>query len=442
MSTEHTWTTWGKQHAAEVSQVLTPRSVTELQRIVAEAHGQQNRVKVIGYSRSSSAIAQPAGTLVRLDFLTGLTRVDRATGTATFLAGTSIRDANKALMHYGLAFENLGRLDEQSLAGAVTTGTHGTGIDYGIMATQVTALTMVTATGELLECSAEHNAETFRAALVGLGALGIIVELTFKVVPLFRLHAVERAHDYTNIVPTFAERSHGADHYEFSWFPGAADVRTRRLTRLPLMPDGYESHYAQLSRARRHGGDLLLNNGIYEGMLLLGAKAPSTQKALNAVANWGKGNRRYADLAPQVFTVNRRVRQNNMEYAFDIAHIPDVLEELRHRLGDLRGDLAYPLVVRSSAADNLPLSPAHGRTTGYISVREYWRAPYLEEFTFIENIFKDYGGRPHWGQLHTQDATSLAALYPEFETFVTLRDQLDPQGIFLNDYLEKVLLGR
>lgn len=442
MSTEHTWTTWGKQHAAEVSQILTPRSVAELQRIIADAHERKSRIKVIGYSRSSSAIAQPSGTLVRLDFLTGITRVNREAHTATFLAGTSVRDANKALMHYGLAFENLGRLDEQSLAGAVATGTHGTGIGYGIMATQVAALRMVTANDELLHCSADENPEIFRAALVGLGSLGIIVELTFNVVPLFRLHAAERGHNYTKIVPAFEERSRGADHYEFSWFPGASDVRTRRLTRLPLMPDGYEPRYAQLSRARRHGGDLLLNNGVYEGMLMLGAKAPSTQKALNVIANWGKGNRRYADLAPQVFTVHRRVRQNNMEYAFDITQIPEVLDELRGKLGDLRGELAYPLVVRSSAGDNLPLSPANGRTTGYISVREYWRAPYLEEFTFIENVFKDYGGRPHWGQLHTQDAASLAELYPEFNAFVALRDHLDPQGIFLNDYLEKVLLGQ
>lgn len=441
MSNQHTWSTWGNQHSSTTSGILTPRSIAEVQTAVAHASASRKKLKVVGYSKSSSAIAQPSDQLMRLDFLTGLTDINRASLTATFLAGTSVSDANKALAHYGLAFENLGRLSSQSLAGAIATGTHGTGITYGIIATQVCSLKLVTSEGELLECSPERNPEIFRTALVSLGALGIIVEITFKVVPMFRLHAAERGHPYNKIVPNFAERAHGADHYEFSWLPGSHEVRTRRLTQLQLLPNGFEPHFARISRARRHGGDHLLNNGIFEPMLLLGTKFPATQKALNAVATWGKGNRRYADLAPEVFTINRRIRQNNMEYAFPLENIPGILNELRSRLGDMRGELAFPLVVRTSAADKIPLSPAYGRLTGYISVREYWRAPYLEEFTFIESIFKAHGGRPHWGQLHTQNAASLSGLYPEFETFIELREEMDPRGVFLNPYLERVLLG-
>lgn len=440
MSQQHIWTTWGNQHSLTVSEILTPHSIAEVRAAVARASAAGKRLKVVGYSKSSSAIAQPTDQLMRLDFLTGLVGINRENLTATFLAGTSVNDANAALAHYGLAFENLGRLGSQSLAGAVATGTHGTGAGYGIIATQVEALKLVTSEGDPVECSATQNPEIFRAALVGLGALGVIVELTFAVAPMFRLHAAERGHSYDKIVPGFVERTHGSDHYEISWLPGSREVRTRRLTHLQLLPDGFGPHFARISRARRHGGDHFLNNGIFEPMLLLGTKVPATQKALNAVATWGKGNRRYADLAPEVFTINRRVRQNNMEYAFELSQIPGILNELRDALGDMRGTLAYPLVVRSSAADEIPLSPAYGRETGYISVREYWRAPYLEEFTYIENIFKAHGGRPHWGQLHTQNAASLSQLYPEFEFFTNLREEMDPTGVFLNPYLEKVLL--
>lgn len=440
MSDKNKWSTWSKQYSSTTHQVLTPRSIVDVQKTVADASAAGKKLKVVGYSRSSSAIAQPTDAMMRLDFLTGLIDIDRTNLTATFLAGTSVRDANAALAHYNLAFENLGRLDEQSLAGAVSTGTHGTGLNYGIFATQVKALKLVTAQGDLLTCSTTENPEIFRAALVGLGALGILVEITFKIVPMFRLHAAERGHAYKKIVPSFTERSQGADHYEFSWMPGSKEVRTRRLTRLQLLPDGFEPHFARLSRARRRGGDSVLNNGIFEPMLMLGAKIPATQKTLNVLATWGKGNRRYADLAPEVFTINRRVRQKSMEYAFPLERIPAVLAELQSSLGDMRDSIAFPLVVCSSASDNIPLSPAYGRETGYVLVREYWRAPYQEEFAFIENIFKTHAGRPLWGQLHTHTSSTLSDLYPEFTHFTSLREELDPAGTLLNPYLERVLL--
>ncbi|MBM7051683.1 D-arabinono-1,4-lactone oxidase [Rothia sp. ZJ1223] len=441
MSEKHTWSTWGHQHTFTTDQVLTPRSIADVQAAVTAASTAGKKLKVVGYSKSSSAIAQPTDQLMRLDFLTGLTDIDKHQLTATFLAGTSVLDANKTLAHYGLAFENLGRLGEQSLAGAVTTGTHGTGLRYGIIATQVESFVMVSSEGDLVECSHDLNPEIFRAALVGLGALGVLVSITFRVVPMFRLHTAERRHAYNTIMSSFVERSEGADHYEVSWMPGSDKVRTRRLTHLQLLPEGFEPHYAQLSRLRRHGRDTLVNNGIFEPLLMLGTKVPAAQKVSRVATAMGRGNRRYADLAPEVFTINRRVRQNNMEYAFDITQIQGVLDELRGVLPQAPFTLSYPLVVRSAAADNIPLSPAYGRPTGFISVREYWRFPYTKTFKFIEDIFKAHGGRPHWGQLHTQGAASLSTLYPEFEFFTQLREELDPHGTFLNPYLEKVLLG-
>lgn len=435
------WSTWAHQHHTQPTGVFRPRSVPELQDFIKQAQAAGQRVKVAGRGRSSSAVSQPTDALLYLDYLTGLTRVDPEGLTATFRAGTTVRDANQLLGYYNLAFSNLGRLDEQTLAGAISTGFHGTGTDYGIFATQVTELKLVGPSGQLLICSTHQNPELFRAALCGLGALGIIVEITFAVVPQFRLHAAERGHSYTDIVHSFVERAYGADHYEFSWFPGSPEVRTRRLTRLALLTEGYMPASAAASQARRYGGDHLLNNGIFSALSFAGAKAPALQPALNKVSNWGKGNRRYADYSARVFTIHRTVRQNNMEYAFDIAQFHDVMRDVRAYGETASLPTSYPLVVRTAASDDIWLSQAHGRETFYISARSYWRQPHAKFFSSLEKIFKEHGGRPHWGQFHTQRAEDLAQLYPRFNDFTELRAELDPEGIFLNPYLEQVLLG-
>ena len=439
--TDKAWSTWSHQHSTTPTDLLAPRSALELAAQVQDAAASGQRVKVVGRGRSASSVAQPNGQHLTLDHLTGLVSVDPQNLTATFLAGTTVRDANKALGYYNLAFTNLGRLDEQTLAGAISTGFHGTGLGYGVFASQVKELSMVDATGQALTCSESQNPEIFRAALCGLGALGIITHLTFNVVPQFRLHAAERGHRYSTIVPALIERARGADHYEFSWFPGSQEVRTRRLTRLPLLTDGYMPAGAALSQARRYGGDHLLNNGIFSALSYAGQKLPTAQPTLNKISNWGKGNRRYADYSARVFTVARTIPQNNMEYAFDVEQFDEVMADLYTHLKGSLGESSYPLVVRTAAADEIPLSQAYGRETFYISARQYWRRPHTEYFTALENIFKAHGGRPHWGQFHTQDAAALAKLYPLFEEFTSLREELDPAGTFLNPYLEKVLLS-
>lgn len=434
------WQTWGHRHASEPTQVFAPRNAAEVQRLVAEAAAAGSQLKVVGASRSSSAIAQPTDRMLSLANLVGATEVNATAGTATFWAGTTVQHANKILASYGLAFENLGRLGQQTLAGAVSTGTHGTGLGYGIFSTQVLSLQLVTSTGDLIECSETHNEEIFRAALVGLGALGVIVSLTFRVVPMFRVHAVERGHQLKTIVHSFAERSAGADHYEFAWYPGSHTVRTRRLTRLPLLTEGYMPSSARISQARRYGRDYALSNGLFEAASLVGSKWPAAQATVNKVANFARTNRRYADLAPAVFVVDRRVQQNTMEYAFDLADFEAVMGEVQRTLETADAHPSFPLVVTTSAADDLSLSPAFGRPTVYISAREYWRNDAAHFFDALESVFTAHGGRPHWGQEHSLKAADLARLYPGFSSFAELREEMDPEGVFLNPYLRRVLM--
>ncbi len=437
---QEAWTTWGQHHRAQPTQVFTPRSISQTQDYIAEAAASQSRIKVVGASRSSSAIAQPAESMLSLKNLVGATTIDPEKLEATFLAGTTVHQANKILANYGLAFENLGRLGQQTLAGAVSTGTHGTGINYGIISTQVLKMTLIDASGQLIHCSSSQHPELFRAALVGLGALGILVSITFRVVPLFRVHAAERGRDYQQLLESFTQRIRGADHYEFSWYPGESRVVTRRLTRLPLLTKGYMPSTALISQARRHGRDYALNNGIFEAAGLLSAKIPATRAPMNKLAHWAKANRRYSDLAPSVFILNRTVHQNNMEYAFALEQFADVMTDVRRCLQTCAIQAGFPLVIRTAAADNIPLSPAYGRDTVFFSAREYWRSDYQSYFNRLEEVFIKHQGRPHWGQMHSLTAADLSKLYPEFTSFTALRQTMDPAGIFLNPYLEKVLL--
>ncbi|MFW0178720.1 D-arabinono-1,4-lactone oxidase [Rothia sp. P7208] len=431
---QHRWNTQKQEH-----RIMAPRNIQEIQKTIKNAGEHQQTITVFDTGYDSKNITESETRILSLNQLSGLTAINPQRQQATFLAGTTLSQASKILAEHGFTFTNMGRTGEQTLAEAISTGMHGTGNTYGIFATQLQELTLITAQGDILTCSPHKNNDIFTAAQLGLGALGIIFSLTFRIEPLFRLHAAERKRAYEDIIHHFAERSSNADHYEITWFIGSSQVRTRRLTRLPLLTDGYMNPSAVLSKARRHLGDNTLNNGAFHLMSYLGYKQPATKAALNNISSWGKGNRRYADLAPQVYTQKRTVRRHTMEYAFEVHQLASIMEDIRAAYRDSKEHLSYPLLVRTAAADNIALSPAYQQDTVFICAREYWKTPPQQAFNTLETIFKAYGGRVHWGHYHTNSAEELQGLYPRFEWFCTLRKELDPQGIFLNAQLRRLL---
>ncbi|MFI5831651.1 D-arabinono-1,4-lactone oxidase [Streptomyces sp. NPDC051578] len=426
------WRNWAGNVSATPARVVTPASVGELQEAVRGAAGDGLRVKAVGTGHSFTAAAVTDGVLIRPQALRGITAVDRTAGTVTVAAGTVLKDLNAALAREGLSLTNMGDIMEQTVAGAISTGTHGTGRDSASIAAQIRALELVTADGRLLSCSEKENPEVFAAARIGIGALGIVTSVTFAVEPLFFLTAREEPMGFDRVTAEFDEHVAENEHFEFYWFPHTGNCNTKRNNRSqgPAAPPGAVSAWVE---------DELLSNGLFQAVNSLGRAVPAAIPSIARVASRALSARTYTDIPYKVFTSPRRVRFVEMEYALPREHAVGVLRELKAMVdrSDLR--ISFPVEVRTAPADDITLSTASGRETAYIAVHMYKGTPYQAYFTAAERIFTAHEGRPHWGKVHTRDAEYFAGVYPRFGEFTALRDRMDPDRLFGNDYLRRVL---
>ncbi|MGV9193463.1 D-arabinono-1,4-lactone oxidase [Microbacterium sp. MC2] len=428
------WQNWGRTEKIRPLRVEYPSTVAAVRRAVQAAATRGLQVKAVGAGHSFSGIAVAPGVLLDLSDLSGLVSVDPDRARVTLLAGTRLHRIPALLRPYGLAMANLGDIDRQSISGAISTGTHGTGARFGGIATQVVGATLVTADGELLRVDDDHDEELLPAVALGLGALGVLVDVTLQCVPAFGLRAVEQAEPVHDVVAALADRTAAADHFEFYWFPHTDRAQTKTNTRMPATEP-----LAPLSPLRRWVDDRLIGTGVHQAVCTVGRIAPPLVPTINraSAAVWGR--RSFSDRSHRVFTTTRGVRFREMEYALPVAQLGAAFTRLRALIDERGWRIEFPVEVRTAAADDLWLSTAHGRDTGYIAVHRYVRADPAEYFAAVEEIMAAHDGRPHWGKMHTQRAATLRERYPRFDDFVALRDRLDPDRTFGNPYLERVL---
>ncbi|GAA1960496.1 D-arabinono-1,4-lactone oxidase [Nocardioides panacihumi] len=427
------WRNWSGLETADPTRVVTPRSVEEVVAAVAEARDDGGRVKMVGSGHSFTAISAPDGVMLSPTGLTGITAVDREALTVTAYAGTQLKHLNVALEHLGLSLHNMGDIAEQTLAGAISTGTHGTGGRVAGIAAQVVGLTLVTGTGELVTATADENPDVLDLARVGLGALGILVTITFRVEPLFGLEAVEQPMSWDEFRGSFDDLTRSADHVDAYWFPHTDRLLTKRNTRVAV------DAVRPLPRWRAWFDDDFLQNTAFGALTAAANRAPDVIPRMNRVNARLLAPRTYSDAAHRVFTTERRVVFREMEYAVPRADGLAVLAECRRLVeaSDLR--ISFPVELRVAAADDVPLSTAHGRDSFYLAFHTHRAAPHEEYFALMEPVLRAAGGRPHWGKVHTRSRADLEPAYERFGDFLAMRDRLDPHRVFANPYLERVL---
>ncbi|MFH8289830.1 D-arabinono-1,4-lactone oxidase [Streptomyces sp. NPDC018059] len=426
------WRNWAGNVTARPARETTPASVDELSEALRDAKADGLRAKPVGAGHSFTAAAATDGLLIRPDLLTGIRAIDRAAGTVTVEAGTPLKRLNTALAREGLSLTNMGDIMEQTVSGAVSTGTHGTGRDSASIAAQITGLELVTADGTILTCSAEKNPDVFAAARVGLGALGVITAITFAVEPVFFLTAREEPMTFDRVTSDFEALFTENEHFEFYWFPHTGNCNTKRNNRSPgpVAPPGRISAFVE---------DELLSNGLFQAVNSLGRAFPVTIPGIAKISSRALSARTYTDIPYKVFTSPRRVRFMEMEYAVPREALVETLRELKAMVERSRLRISFPVEVRTAPADDIALSTASGRESAYIAVHMYKGAPYQAYFAAAERIFTAHEGRPHWGKLHTRDAEYFAEAYPRFGEFTAVRDRLDPDRMFANAYLRRVL---
>ena len=432
MSRTGRWRNWAGNQSATGIQVVHPAGTAAIAEVVRGAAAAGRRVRPIGSGHSFSAIGRPEDVQLVLDRHTGLVDVDAA-GLATVRAGTTLHQLNAELAARGWAMTNLGDIDRQTVAGAVSTGTHGTGAAFGGLAGQLRAMELVLADGTVLRCSPTEHPEVFSAARVGLGALGVLSTVTLQTVPAFALRAEEGSARLADLLADLDAVLTSTDHVEFYWFPHTDRCTTLRNTRVPL------AEAAPPARWRMLWEDEVLGNAGFAAVVAAGRAAPALVPPLARLSAAGMAGTARTDVAHRVFVARRRVRFREMEYAVPRAAAAEVLGELSRAVAASDWRVPFPVEVRLAAADDVPLSPATGRDTAWIAVHVPARSEPGEYFATFEAIAGSVGGRPHWGKLHGLDAAALAGRYPRFAEFTALRARLDPTGVWGNAHLDRVL---
>ena len=425
------WSNWaGNQQTGSVL-VSRPQTESELQQVVQSAQASGRRVKAVGSGHSFTAIAIAEEVLVDLSKYDEIIAIDKINRTVTVQSGIQLSKLNQALYENSLAMQNLGDIAYQTIAGAISTSTHGTGAKFTGIANQVVALRVVLADSSIVECSANKNAELFSCARVGLGAIGLVSTVTLKVVPAFNLAVIEEPMRVDDVLQNLDLHVDSNDHFEFFWVPHTGWALTKRNNRnnLPIEPMSKMSHWYSKT---------LMENYAFGAVCMLGKARPSLIPKL-AKALPSSGRNEYSDASHKVFASKRIIKFYEMEYAIPREACAEALNRVRRMVTDSGFFLNFPVEVRFTAPDEIPLSTASNRESAYIAVHIYKGMNYVPYFTEVESIMNSYQGRPHWGKLHFQNASTLASRYPQWDVFQSVRNQVDPKRMFSNQYLETVL---
>ncbi len=427
-----TFRNWAGNQVCLPAEMASPRSVEEVAATVSRAAESGLRVKAVGAGHSFTAAAMTDGVMMSLDAVADVESIDVERGRITVGAGIRLKDLNAVLDAAGLAMPNLGDIAYQSIAGAIATATHGTGATLGNLATTIVGMEIVDGNGNRIWCDETTRPELLRVARVGVGALGIVTKLTLQCVPAFDLHAVETIEVLDDVLDGFEENVSSNDHFEFFWMPGARRCQVKRNNRTT------EARRPQprLSYVR----DKIIAENLAFGLVTkVGSRFPSAAPRIAKLVDSGVSGRDLIDASHRIFASPRWVRFYEMEYGIPREALPEAMRRVRDLVNRGSEPIFFPIEVRVSAADDIPLSTASGRDSAWIAAHVHKGGSYETYFQGIEQIMNDYDGRPHWGKLHFQGHESLAPRYDEWDAFQGVRAELDPDGRFANPYTDRVL---
>jgi L-gulono-1,4-lactone dehydrogenase len=426
------WRNWAGDVACAPAAIERPGRVEEIVAALERAAAAERRVRVAGSGHSFGDIACTDGVMLDLARMDRVLDVDRASGRVRVQGGIALRALSAALAEHGLALENLGDVDAQTIAGAISTATHGTGARLPNLSAQVEAIELVLADGRGLTCSRDADPDAFLAARVGVGSLGVIAAVTLRCVPAFTLRGVDRPAPLEQTLARLEELGERHDHFELFVFPHTRTALTRANDRVQEPP-------RPRSRVRAYAQDVLLTNHAFHAFCLAGRAAPPLIPAINRLVTRLAGSSVRVDRSDRVFASPRLVRFTEMEYALPRERTAEAVRRVL-ALIEARGlRVPFPVEVRLVAPDDALLSPAHGRATGYVAVHMFEGMAWEPYFRAVEQSMDGYGGRPHWGKRHFQTAATLRPRYPRWDDFQAVRARLDPEGRFANAYAERVL---
>ena len=427
-----TWTNWAGDRTCHPQAIERPTSRGQLVDLIGRSAASGRQVTVRGSGHSFTGAPLTDDVMVDLSGLSGVIDADLDSGLVKVMGGTVLADANRELDRLGRALINLGDIDRQTVAGAISTGTHGTGETMPNLPAQVAALDIVTADGEVRTFSEDDGDEMIRAARVAVGSLGVISAVTLRTAPAFNLHREDVPMPLEQVLSDFDELAAANRHFEFFVFPyteTALTLRRNPTDRPPAPRSGFE----------RFISDRVIENGIGDLALRGLKRVPDLIPRVARFSSRFMTQSEQIDTAHRLFVNYRTIRFTEMEYCLPREHGLEALTRVLDLVREEKMPMGMPIECRVLAPDDAMLSMSYERPSIYVAVHQHATAEWKPWFEQIEQIFTEYEGRPHWGKRHTRTAADLAELYPEWDSFQKIRDELDPDRVFTNEYLREVL---
>ena len=385
------WKNWSGKLSAEPQRIVQVGTVDAIRSELFAARDGGWSVRTAGTAHSHYPLLPTNGVILDTRPLSGLVSVDAEAMTATFRAGTKIHACGRPLLEHGLGLLNQGDIDQQSVGGAIATGTHGTGVELGSFSSAVTELSVLLVDGSVVTCTPDCEPDLFEAARLSLGAVGVVLEVTLQVREAYRLEEQRWLEPLESVMERIDELVTATRHFEYFWYPGQ-------------------------DRAICKSIDITEEPGRYP----LGDEGQRLAWSFEVLPN------------------QRLDPHTEMEYSLPTEHGPSCVAEIKNLLSSNYPDVLWPIEYRTVAADNVWLSPTRGRATVTVSIHEDVERDETAYYKDAETVFRAHGGRPHWGKVHYLSGEDLAADYDHWQDWWRVRDDVDPTGVLLNDALRKL----
>ena len=427
--TNQEWRNWADTSTGTPNITFYPESIEDVCTIVKQASKENRNVRVVGAGHSFTKLVATNDYLISLDKLSGIESIDEREGIVTVLGGTRLFNIGSELAKKGYSQENLGDINVQSIAGAISTGTHGTGIEFGNIPSQVLELTIVNAQGEIMVFSEENHSDLFNASLISLGMFGIIVRVKLRIIksPVYAYES--KKVKFSELYTRFERYIYENRHFECYIFPFSDLVQIKTMNITDQQPQKLTIHNCK---------NLLIENYLFYVLSETSRLIPKTSSYISKFSAVGVSSTKVIAESHQLFATPRLVRFREIEYCIPLEFAKVALQEIRATIEERKYKVHFPIECRTVKADDIWLSPSYQRDSFYIAFHMYKGMPYETYFRDMEAIMQKYQGRPHWGKMHHKSKEELMELYPKFNEFRQKREELDPNNLFMNPYMSSL----
>ena len=425
------WTNWSGKEYAHPNEYILPKSIADIQKIVKKAISFNQTIRVTGAGHSFSPVAKPEQIAISLHEMRGLISINLQKQEATFYAGTYLHEIGPVLEAYHCALSNMGDIQEQTLAGVISTGTHGTGISLGSFSSMVVKWGFVNGLGEYIEHERGDD-DLSKALHVSVGLLGILVTVTIKIIPIYNLHYESKKANLLDAIPKFSHSIRTHRHVEWYYFPGSETIQIKQMNEAP---------YAPKSAQKRKLDEIKVSaveNGLFYGISELTKMKPFLAKITAKISALGISNIEKNDVSYTVFPSARNVKFTETEHAIPIERFEEAMEEIHWTFVRNKLNVHFPIECRTTCGEDGFLSPTLGRESAFIAFHMYKGMNEIYYFNWVRETMKKYDSRPHWGKVNWYDKEDIYTLYPEAFKFNRIREEQDPYGVFMTDYFKRI----